>query len=483
MSDLPVNQHLDPALFPDKREGYVIDVDSDGVRLYASTPAGMFYARQTLEQLTVRRGSHTVTPQVHIKDWPRYRWRGIHLDVARHYFDSATLEKFIDVAARYKLNVVHLHFTDNESWRLPSTRFPKLPSMRHYSVGDITRLVHFAAQRYVTIVPEIDLPAHSGAAIRAYPSLACGSPDTLCPARAIPFANAAIGELAAMFPQGTPIHVGGDEVAGWSTPQRRQFFAPLSRSGGAPRIVWDDEADVAPPSTIVMVWHLGNAAAQAAAAGHEVVMAQDGPLYFNAAQGDPKQEPPASRYMTTLEQVYAYDLDVPKVAGIEATLWTEKIATPEQLWYMLLPRQMALAEIAWTKPQRKSWPGFRAALPAQFDWLARHGYAYRIANVSIEATSQLARYGSVKGEPNSARLAASFPVTLKLQGAINGAALRYRINGGSWLRYGAPIVVNKPARVDARQTAAGRSSAITTLYVRGRSEPLASRSFDAVVSP
>ena len=472
---------------PHVEGAYTLDVTPGGVRIRAGSAAGVFYASETLEQLTSNENGRPVTPAVHVEDAPRFAWRGVQLDVARHWFDIATLERFVDLAARYKLNVVHLHLTDDNAWRLPSAAFPLLPSRAHYTVQQLRELQTYATRRFVTIVPEVDMPAHSAAAIRAYPRLGCGRTNELCFSAANGFAGTILGEVAHMF-SSQYVHVGGDEVESWSSAQRTQFEAYVAATlRGMHRIpmLWDDEADAAPAQTAIEVWHLGNAAARAVQRGHAIVMAPDGPLYFNAAQGAPAQEPPASRYVSTLEQVYAYDPAI-RPMGLEAAIWTEEIATPDMLWYMLLPRELALAENAWTLPARKSWPRFYAALPAQLLWLSANGYTARIPNVMFRLQSSAARYRSIAGNIDGA--IATIPsarAPVALEEVFSGAAVFYRSNTSArWIRYARPFRVSAGTTVTARACTRDRCSAVSTLQLRfSKSTPSGSLSYDRIVSP
>ena len=419
---------------------------------------------------------------------PRYEWRGIHIDVARHYFDVATLKRLVDLEAHLHLNKLHVHFTDDAAWRLPSRRYPKLTASQHYNESQLRDLVRYARSRNVDVVPEIDLPAHSAAAIRAYPELACGSAVELCPSTAAGFADTVIAEAEAVF--ASPwIHTGGDEVTTWSKPQRAAFEAHLAAMLARKHrtnIVWDDEADVASARTIVMVWHLGNAARDSIASGHRVIMASDGPLYFNAAQGDPKQEPPASRYVTTLEQVYAFSAPATGVLGVEATLWSEKITSADALWYMLLPRAFALAEIASLRSGDKNWHRFYRSLPARLAWLDDHGYGYRIPNVMFRVRDPRARFESVAGNVNAATVYISLPAAaITAESSLSAGTTFVRIDGGAWKPISHIDGIRPPSIIEAYARFRGRRGAVTTLFVRRaqRKTTARSQSFDAVVSP
>lgn len=466
--------------------GYEIAVHASGIRMRAHDDAGCFYARQTLAQLTVRRNRAYAVPAVQVLDSPRYAWRGIHLDLARRYFSVATIERLISLEARYKLNILHLHLTDDQAWRLPSTAYAQLPSAQHYSRAQLREIVRFASQRYVTIVPEIDLPAHSSAAIRAYPQLACRRSDELCPGAAARFADTVLREAATIFP-GPYVHVGGDETQSWNAAELRAFEAHVAHTLSELHrraVAWDDQGSTAPDQTLLTVWHAGDAAAFAAARNHDVVMVPDGPLYFDAAQGDRAQEPAATPYVSTIEEVYAYDPAV-RAGGIEAAEWTERIAGEHALWYSLLPRALALGEIAWTLPAHKDWHRFYAALPAQLAWLQRHGYGARIPNPIFGLADARARYASVAGNIDGAiAYVDGKSVTVRIDEAMPQSAIWYRTgNSSSWHRYRKPFRVSAGITVLAYAKTSRAQSAQSMLRTRERATPAGSRSFDAIVSP
>jgi hexosaminidase len=420
---------------------------------------------------------------------PAYRWRGVSLDVARRFFPPATLRRFIVLAAHYRLNIVHLHLTDNEAWRLPSRAYPRLPSQQHYTLAQLHDLVAFAKTNGITLVPEIDLPAHAAAAIRAYPQLACGSPDTLCAAGAGAFARTVIGEAMRVFP-GAYIHMGGDEVFAWTKAERERFEVSLDRFIRSRRRimeVWDDESDATPADVLVEVWHLGGAARDAASRGHRIVAAPDGPLYFDAVQGARAQEPPGTRYMSTLEEVYA--TSVPNGAfGVEAVVWSEYLSDESQLWYALLPREAAFGAVALMEKRRPPWRVFRdTVLPREFAWLTARGYPYRVPNTLISLTDPQARYGSVPGDPDAAvAYTRARTARVVLRSLVPRSRIVYRTGGAqAWRGYRGPFTVSAAgARIEARTIApGGRFSAITALVLDTSRASAASRRFDDVVSP
>jgi hexosaminidase len=479
-------------------EGYELRVRAGGVSARANTAAGLFYARQTLDQLTARSDGIARTPCVTILDRPQYRWRGIHLDVARHFFPVPVVERYVDVAARYKLNVFHWDLTDDQAWRLPSARFPLLtrggPS---YSAADVRAIVAYAAARHVTVVPEIDMPGHASAAIRAYPSLGCGD-GTLCTTGAgLAFARTVLGEAAALFPA-PYLHAGGDEVAARFASAQPAFTRELEREAAAHerRLAgWDE---IASPRlshrTLLTVWRGRARAAALARGGNEVVLAS-APLYFDAAQGDPAQEPPATRHMSTLEEVYA-DGVPPAALGVQGNLWTEHVATERQLFTMLLPRELALAEIAWTPRERKSWTGFLARLPAQLAWLDAHGYPFRIPNVLFAFSGGRARFDAVPGHVQTVRVTTDTPsLTVTLAVPLARAVVRYTTDGSppssASARYRGPFTVrtaNDPTIRAAAFFGARRGAVTESLVERVSTAAFRARrggsgSWAALVSP
>jgi hexosaminidase len=488
-------------------EGYELRVQRQGISIRANAAPGLFYALQTLEQITTRSRGHVVSRFVTIVDRPEYRWRGIHLDVARHFFGVPVVKRYIDVAAHYKLNVFHWHLTDDQAWRLQSTRYPALTANRAaYSARDVREVVAYAARSYVTVVPEIEMPAHATAALRAYPQLACGS--TLCQTGAgLDFARNVLADAMALFPS-PYVHAGGDEVAWPASLAQPSFTHEIERyteSRGRRFVAWDDvfTRRLSRRAT-VMTWTGPRRAAQVARHGSDVIVTSP-PLYFDAAQGDPAQEPPATTYVSTLEQVYADGVmppglrgtDAAHVIGVQANVWTEHIATADHLFRMTLPRELALAEIAWTPRSKKSWSSFLARLPLQFAWLEAHGYPFRIPNVAFEFAGGVASFEAVPGRVQSVEVRTTSPqlrVTLRVP--LHGAVIRYTTDGTrptatAPVYHGPFIIPTGRARISLRAAAFRRSrpGAVTDAIVTRvtlaelRTHPHASRSWAALVSP
>ena len=421
-------------------EGYVLDVSREGVRMSAGDDAGEIYARTALRQLT-RDGRIAC---VRIEDAPRFRWRGLHLDVSRHFFPVDFVKRYIDLLATYRLNEFHWHLTDDQGWRIEIRRYPRLtevgawrretrvgherrdprgfdatPHGGFYTQDQIREVVAYARERAVEVVPEIEMPGHSVAALAAYPELACGAPPAevhtrwgiqevvYCPTDAtFGFLENVLGEVADLFP-GRYIHIGGDEApkARWRAcadaqevmrenglkdeDELQSFFIrrieKVVERFGRRLIGWDEilEGGLAPNAT-VMSWRGTDGGIAAARQGHDVVMCPQQDLYFDHYQGDPATEPLAIGGMTTLEDVYGYEpvpaeldpSDAAHVLGPQGCVWTEYMATASDVERMAFPRVLALAEIAWTPPGSKDLASFKRRLVTELRYLDRLGVRY-----------------------------------------------------------------------------------------------------------
>ncbi|HEY8312647.1 MAG TPA: family 20 glycosylhydrolase [Candidatus Baltobacteraceae bacterium] len=502
---LQVANPYDPRL---GSEGYALEARSNGVTMRANTERGLFYALQTFEQVSTRSRHRFATRAVTIVDWPAYRWRGIHLDVARHFFSVPVIERYIDVAAHYKLNIFHWHLTDDGAWRLHSDRYPALTGgHRYYSTANVRAVVAYAARRYVTVVPELEMPAHAGAAVRAYPRLAC-SGETLCTRGAgLAFARGVLADAIAEFPSAY-VHTGGDEVpvpALYAQPQFTRDIESYLESRGRRLVGWDDIfTPQLSPRTVVMVWTSQTRGATAARHGNDIVLAT-GPLYFDGAQGDATQEPPASRHMSTLEEVYDYGVvpaglsaaEASHVLGGQANVWTEHIATPQHLFYMTLPRELALAEVVWTPRKAKNWNSFLTRLPAQFTWLHAHRYPFRIPNASFALSGGPTIFTAEPGHVQSVDAwTAARAVTVRLSVPLAGAVIHYTTGGARPSRrshaYEGPFVLRLgrvPVRLRAAAFLRGRAGSVTECTIAASSPAVmrahwhASASWSALVSP
>ncbi|HLB01178.1 MAG TPA: family 20 glycosylhydrolase, partial [Bacteroidota bacterium] len=440
-------------------EGYRLDVGDSGVDLRAASAAGLFYGSQTLLQLLppeiFRPGRDTTIqwtiPYVAILDTPQFQWRGMHLDVCRHFFPVDFIKRYIDLIAMYKMNTFHWHLTDDQGWRIDIRRYPRLTEvgawrdgsmvgpysdMRfdsaryggYYTQDDVRGIVAYAAARHVTVVPEIEMPGHSLAALAGYPELSCtGGPfevgkawgvydDVYCPTEStFAFLENVLDEVCDLFP-GTYIHIGGDECpkTRWKACPRCQ--ARLSEEGladeyelqswfirriekflngrGKQIIGWDEilEGGLA-PNAAVMSWRGTDGGIAAARQGHRVVMSPGSHCYFDHYQGDPKFEPLAIGGFTTVEKVYSYE-PVPEelnaagagyIMGAQGNLWTEYIATPEQAEYMAVPRMSALSEVLWSPRGSRSWDGFLPRLVRHLRVLDALGVRYSTSFYQLKA--------------------------------------------------------------------------------------------------
>ncbi|HEV2363523.1 MAG TPA: family 20 glycosylhydrolase [Caulobacteraceae bacterium] len=417
----------DAALAP---EAYRLEIGAGGARITAADDAGLFYGMASLWQLMTadaERGPVALTAQA-ITDRPRFSWRGLLLDSARHMQSEAEIERLIDWMALHKLNVLQWHLTDDQGWRLPVPAYPRLVSVGawrapapepwrdrppppryggYYSEAQIRRIVAFARRRGVTIVPEIESPGHALPAVLAYPRFGFTGgataadmsdwgvfPAIFDPSRAtLAFLEAVLGRTMDLFP-GPFIAIGGDEamkdawrgssavqerikalgladdtaLQAWFTRQICDFVSAHGRRA----IGWDDIlAGAPPPSTAVAAWRSG-AALAAASTGRDVVVATAPTLYFDNRQSLAPGEPPGRGVVVSLRDVYAFQ-PLPAgiapaanahVLGLQGALWTEEIRSDEELERMALPRAAALAEIAWTAPERLDFDDFTRRLQA-----------------------------------------------------------------------------------------------------------------------
>jgi hexosaminidase len=425
-------------------EGYVLDIAAAGTVIRAQEGAGLFYGTQTLLQLlppaifSPTRVTKPVAwdmPVVHIVDRPRFRWRGLMLDVSRHFFSKGEVLNFIDLMAQQKLNRFHWHLVDDNGWRIEIMHYPKLTTQGawrdgigfgldprsatayggdgryggFYTQDDIREIVAYASRRHVTIIPEIEMPGHSAAATAAYPEFSSPvHPSILCPGRdeTFDFLENVLTEVFALFPS-TYIHIGGDEVPreGWKKCDRcqarikaeglkdeRELQSYLTRRieafiNSRQRILigWDEILDGGiAPNAVVMSWRGIDGGIAAAKADHDVVMTPTSHCYFDfyqARQGEPR----AIGGYLPLGTVYAYEpvptaLPAEKsrhVLGTAGNLWSEFVPNYQHVQYMTYPRACAIAEVAWTDRALRNWEDFQRRLPAQLRRLGYQGVNYR----------------------------------------------------------------------------------------------------------
>jgi hexosaminidase len=373
-------------------EGYRLHAARNQVLIEASDPRGLFYGIQTLRQLLSGEGASRSIPAVDISDAPRFRWRGLLIDLGRHFFGKPTLLKIIDEMAAYKLNELKLHLTDYEGWRLEIPAYPKLTGIgslvdgkpQYLSTEDVREIVRYAAERHIMVVPEIEMPGHAGAAARSYPEFFNPDGSAFNPAnpKTYDFIRGVLTEVARLFPA-PYIDFAGDEVGdemwkgmadvdrlkaeqGLKTNQDVQgYFARkvvgIIESLGKRPMAWDEQVEAhAPKSVIIQWWRRDRPDVLKAAAqgGHDLVISPADQLYFDYHQGpgEPgapwegnKGGPQSIAKMLAWEPVpdgFTAEEEA-HVLGVEGCVWTEFIATERYLEFMTFPRLLALAEIAW----------------------------------------------------------------------------------------------------------------------------------------
>jgi hexosaminidase len=432
-----------------EKEEYFLEVYNNSVQISSATANGSFYGIQTLLQLFEINNSANelsykpMLPGVKIQDKPRFKWRGMHLDVCRHFYDKEFVKKYIDLLAMHKMNTFHWHLTEDQGWRIEIKKYPKvtevgsyrpetmvdknwdkfdgIPHSGFYTQEDIKEIVQYASDRFITIVPEIEMPGHSMAALAAYPELGCtGGPyevaktwgvfeDVYCAGNeeTFTFIENVLTEVIELFP-GEYIHIGGDECPKeqWEKCSKCQqrikeegleneselqsyFIKRIEKilvQHKKKLIGWDEilEGGIAPEAT-VMSWRGTKGGIAAAKMGHDVVMSPNDECYFDHYQGDPAKEPLAIGGLTTLEDVYNYEpipAELTKekalhILGAQANVWTEYITTEEHLEYMVLPRMTALSEVVWSKKEHKDLESFLVRLEKQLLRLKSNGYNYR----------------------------------------------------------------------------------------------------------
>ena len=429
-------------------EGYTLSVTPSGIRISANTAAGIFYGMQTLLQLLppdAVPGQNATIPCVEITDYPRFGWRGLMLDVSRHFFTKEEVEKYIDEMVRYKYNTLHLHLSDDQGWRIEIKSLPQLtqhgawrvartgrwgeylpplaneptPYGGFYTQDDMREIIRYAAQRYITILPEIDIPAHSLALISSYPNLSCTqlqysvNPGARPPVRednALCIGNDSvylmldkiITEVAALFPN-PYIHIGGDEAykGFWAAcpkctrrmqeehlnnvEELQSYFVKriekLVQSKGKKLIGWDEilEGGLAPSAT-VMSWRGMSGGIAAAKMNHAVVMTPWDFCYIDLYQGENTAEPPTYG-MCRLHDSYMYDpvpdsVDPKLILGGQGNLWTESVPTFRHAEYMTWPRGLALAEVYWSPKATRNWDDFTGRMEAEFRRMDADGIKY-----------------------------------------------------------------------------------------------------------
>lgn len=514
-------------------DGYRLTISPNQV-IIAGKGVGLFYGIQTFIQLLPNERTSVIKlPCVTIEDYPRFGYRGMMLDVSRHFFTVASVKKYLDMMAAYKLNNFHWHLTDDQGWRIEIKKYPKLtqigsqraqtvignyhdrmpqwfdqtPYGGYYTQDQIREVVKYATDRFINVVPEIEMPGHALGALAAYPELGCEPDkdyqvaqtwgvfsDVYCPSETtFNFLQDVLTEVMTLFP-GKYIHIGGDECPkdAWKKSafcqqlikklklkdehglqsyfiQRMEKFV---NSKGRKIIGWDEilEGGLAPNAT-VMSWRGEAGGIAAAQQKHDVIMTPaSGGLYLDHAQGKSDQEPVNIGGYAPLEKIYAYN-PIPKelnaneqsyIKGVQANNWTEYIATPAKLEYMMLPRMLALAEVSWSALGKKDFKNFsEQRLPKQLGRLESENYNFRVpAAIGVSDTLM---FGS--------------QFRIELKPPVEGARIYYTIDGytprETDLEYSLPLNFNIPAGEQRELktitiTASNKQSVVTTTVMSNR---------------
>lgn len=429
------------------KEDYHLSVTNDEVLIEAATPNGLFYGTQTLIQLmpsTPKQATEIILPGVEIKDSPRFSWRGIQLDVSRHFMPKEFILKYLDYMAMHKLNIFNWHLTDDQGWRIEIKKYPRLtevgsvrkttmighinnptgtdtiPSGGYYSQNDIREIVTYASQRFITIVPGIEMPGHALAALAAYPELGCtGVPyevatrwgtfsDVYCPGKEVTytFMKDVIAEMTMLFP-GKYIHIGGTDCSEvrWEKCTQCQLKMKTDSMGavhdlhnyfvrrigktldslGRDMIGWDEIVkDTLITKAVVMSWRGQTGGIAAIKRKLQTVMSPAKFCNFDQYQTNPRGEPLAVGGLLTLEQVYNFE-PVPEdlskqesryILGAQANVWTQYMKTPEYVEYMTFPRAAALSEVLWSTKASRNYPWFKKRMLEQIKRYDAEGIRY-----------------------------------------------------------------------------------------------------------
>lgn len=419
-------------------EGYRLEIGKKGIHLSASTETGIFYGIQTLLQL-LNNGDGKSLPAVTIADSPRFPYRGMHLDVSRHFYDKEFVKKQLDAMAYFKMNRLHWHLTDGAGWRIEIKKYPRLTSFAawrpfeklndwwtggrtfcdqndpravggYYTQDDIREVVAYAAERHITVIPEIEMPGHSEEVLATYPELSCsGKPYVdadfcIGNEKTFEFLENVLLEVMDLFPS-EYIHIGGDEASknGWrNCPRCKKRMADehlasveelqsymihrierFLNDHGRKLIGWDEiiEGGLTPTAT-VMSWRGEEGAIHAVKAGNAAIMTPGKYCYLDAYQDAPNTQPLAIGGYLTLEKAYSFE-PVPDslsteeaalIKGLQGNVWTEYMPTPEHTEYMIYPRILALAEVGWTPAELKDWKSFHDRALHAVNYLRSRGY-------------------------------------------------------------------------------------------------------------
>lgn len=500
-------------------EGYRLEVNNKTVSITGKSEAGLFYGIQTLRKSlpSGAENKEIILPAILIEDHPRFSYRGMHLDVGRHFFSTDFIKKYIDILALHNLNTFHWHLTEDQGWRIEIKKYPRLtevgsrrkesllndgsgkfdgiPYGGFYTQDEVREIVKYAADRYITVVPEIDLPGHITSALAAYPELGCtGGPyevattygvhkDVLCigDEQSLRFAEDVLSEIINLFPSHY-IHVGGDECPrdrwskcskcqhlihkmGWKDTKEHQAKDKLQsyfmtrieafvNSKGRQIIGWDEilEGGLAPNAT-VMSWRGTENGVKAAQQQHDVIMTPAGILYFSSKQLLELGGNRGIRRIYNFEPVPdSLPLDVQKhIIGVQGCLWSERIETPDRAEYLILPRVAALSELAWSTPEQHDFDGFMDRLYRMVDIYDREKYTY--SRHAFQITESF--------KPDTVRGALAVSLS-----TIGNRTIYYTLDGSepdiSSTVYTTPVMVDQKALLQARVIFEGETSELFT---------------------
>ena len=501
------------------KEGYELNVTADAVTLTGATEAGVFYGCQTIHKALPITGGKALAslPAGEVKDFPQYNYRGFMIDVGRHFFSKEYLKKLIDVMALHNINYFHWHLTEDQGWRIEIKKYPKLteigsyrkatmiawgsdeddgtPVSGYYTQEDAKEIVAYAAERFITVIPEIDMPGHMLAALASYPELGCtGGPyetairfgvfkEVLCGGnpKTLQFAKDVVNELMDIFPDAPYIHIGGDECpkAEWEKCPKCQakikelglrdtkehskenqlqvyFMSEVQKEiakRGKKMLAWDEilEGNPNPETTTVMAWTSAGASVKAARLGHHTIVCPISHLYFS--------NPGYNRLkgISSVERVYTFEPQSEKltleekknIIGVQGCIWTEWTKDSLKMEWQMMPRIAALSELQWGNPAKKDLGGFLKRLRHQLDLYGVHSCHYKedIEDVTISV--------SPKGQDGAAVVELS---------TFDNAPVYYTLDGSeptdqSQL-YMEPFTINQTATIKARAIRNGRASNI-----------------------
>ena len=512
------NKKINNAIYFLKKEGmgleeYYLDINKDHIIIESSYPNGAFYALQTLYQLLPKQifGNQQFNkikwevPAVEISDFPRFSYRGMHLDVTSHFMPAEFIKRYLDLMAIHKFNVFHWHLTDDQGWRIEIKKYPKLteygsirketvigtyksniydgiPYGGFYTQNEVKEIIKYASERFITIIPEIEMPGHALAAIACYPNLSCGLKEkyevgtrwgiykeVYCPKEeTFEFLENVLTEIMGLFPS-KYIHIGGDECPKDSWKKCPHCQALIKKEGlkdefelqsyfirriekfvnskGRQIIGWDEilQGGLAPNAT-VMSWLGEEGGIKAAQQHHDVIMCPHIKYYLDYYQADPERENLCMGHLVPLREVYDYEpvpdtlnlVERSYIKGIQGCVWTEYMSTPERVEYMVFPRALAISESAWSNKDKKNWNNFANRLEDHFKRLEqlKVNYCKTFYEVSINLYSD-GPYSKI------AVLDINSPET-KIYYTLDGSAPNEQS-----ILYTLPFVINKSTKISA----------------------------------